>query len=577
MSPKSCHVARLTLKRPQAYGLLSALFIALFVMGCQGRIVDETADPTNPPLEPGDPNEPPGPEVCDESRRGSGNKHARRLTEVELRNTLRDLFGPSLYDVVATSTAVLPSESFGFHPERFASSLSGSHVDAIVTVSNALALAAASDASFVDRYGECGTLESEECVDGFLSQFMPRALRGPVSDEERGRYLDAWRSEGDVAMLIQAVLLSPRFLMLVEEGEPQNERFRLTDFEIASRISYRAVSTMPDDELWAVAQRGELSTLGQVRVQVERLLGSDAGKAHIRSFFHSWFEVEDLPAVSVSNAYRGDLDVLPLYSDALQDFDRFIDYIVWEADGTFRDLFVDKSVFPTTDALASVYGVSASEDGSRRTATTPHQGIFLRAASLMGGTDHSPIIHRGVMMRQRLLCDELGQPDQEVISARDDDETPEDTDRTTRTNRQVIGHITRRTTCMGCHARINPLGFALENFDSLARWTTEEQVFEGDELVATHPIDARSDELVIEEGGVSEVDGAVELVEAFLQGDKLRQCFARSLLRYQLYRFTAADDGCLLIEQDAILDADESVYEFFVHSIANDDLFWRAR
>ncbi|MEM7604472.1 MAG: DUF1592 domain-containing protein [Myxococcota bacterium] len=548
--------------------------LAWSLVACHGNV--EAAPPfeiVTPPVPDA------APSLCDPADRGRSHRDSRRLTRREFERTLTALFGPSLEDEVSRAMPLFPEEAFDvpevpkdFLPESLPRAVSEAHVDAMIQASTDLARRAAADPEFLAQYG-CPMPLERACVATLLRNFTARAHRRPTDEAELERRLRAWDETGDLASLLQATLLSPRFAMLLEDGgEADGERVRLSDFEVAVRISYAAVEGPPDDLLWSAAELGELQTVEQVRAHVERLLESEAGRARVRRFFRSWMEIDPTSRAAVSDAFRGETDSARLYEDALADFDRFVDYVVWELEGTVDDLFTDRTVFPSSAELAELYGVVGS-DGEPQFASTPHQGILLRAATLIGGLNDSPIILRGVFLRRRILCDTLGAADFDGNTPSEDD--PAFLDRSVHPNRDVVAYRTRDEACMRCHAFINPLGFALEAFDSLGRFRTEDRVFDAEDLPsAAHPIETRAEALAIEDGARDEVDSAGELVEALLESDKLRECAGRTLLRFHAMREDGPDDVCLLEEQSALARS-ATVRELLVHGIANEDIFWR--
>lgn len=532
-----------------------------------GREAGGEGNPTSQPL------------ACQNPQlRGTSQQHLRRLSGDEIEGTLRALFGDAIVGQVATSLRGLPTEVHGFHPERFETALTGAHIQAMSAIGTAVAAAAVADSDFVRRFTSCKHLDDARCVEEFVSTFGARAFRHPLPQAEVDRLVGHFRDDGDVdaATLIHAMLLDARFNLHVEQGAPEGERFRLDPFEVAARLSYRATGTPPDDLLWEAATTGSLADVSEVAVQVERLLATEAGRARVRQFFRTWFEVEDEPDIGLSDPYLMGADVGSLYSAGLEDFDRFIDHIVWDMNGDLDALFLDDSVFPPTTELADLYGTAAATDGAARQAMSGHRGALLRAATLMGGGDHSPIIQRGVMVRRRLLCDALPAPSQDIVNDRDTAADPQAVDHAFHSNRDVVASLTGAPECVTCHARINPLGFALEGFDSLARPRTEEKVYIDGQLAATYPIDTSTTAAAIEDGLPEELEGPDALVAALADSVKVEACIAKQVHRFHVLADEAAADGCLLADQVELLQAGATLRELIVASIANEDIFWRS-
>lgn len=517
---------------------------------------------------------------CDNPEtRGASQDEYRRLTRQELINALHTLFGDTLMSHVETEIELVPAEVHGTYAENFSSALTSSHLGAINTVAGKLAGEAVTDADFISRFTNCANLDSSACVTQLVENFGARALRRPLTTDEVNYYVGIFNSDNEVtaAALIHAFLLDVEFNLQVEKGDAQGARYRLNQYEIASRISFRTTADIPDDTLWTAAKNGELASIEQVRAQVARLYATNKGKAYIRSFFRNWVEVEDSAEVAVSEAYKDGIDVDALYADALNDFDKFVDYIVWDKNGDMDDLFHDTSVFPQTNQLAQIYGSGVWSNGNPLSASSGHKGILLRAASLIGGSNHTPIILRGVMVRRRLLCDVLPTPSQEIVNARADSADPNELNHEVYSNRIVTRNLTKDATCMSCHSMINPLGFALEDFDSLGRAQTVESVFSDDDLlVASHDVDPVAYFPEIESGATNALMGADDLALALTTSSKLQSCFATQLFRFQQLKHEEQEDDCGLNERENLLgQSNGSILDTLILNVANEDIFWR--
>lgn len=511
--------------------------------------------------------------------RGSSQDIYRRLSYQELLNALTTLFGESLMATVETEKSLLPEETHGFKAEVFASSLTSSHLNAINSMAGKLATGAVEDSSFIQRYTECNSLDSEACVEQLIENFGSRALRRPLAQEEIDSYLSQYLNDAEVsvATLIHAFLLDVEFNIMVEGGSLQGDRYRLDSFEIASRLSFRTTANIPDDELWQAALNRELQTLDQIRQQAARLFATDLGKKYIRSFFRNWVEIEDSIELSVTDAYRNGIDTESLYADALNDFDRFVDHVVWEINGTLDDLFHDTSVFPQTSALADLFGTGIWNGGAPQEAALGHKGLLVRPATLMGGGNNTSIILRGVMIRRRLLCDTLPTPNLDIVNARENSADPDALNHEVYSNRIVVRNLTASPTCMGCHALINPLAFALENFDSLGRFQDFEQVFnDSDDLVASHEINTVSYYPEIEAGATNALMNADDLALALTTSSKLKSCFATQLHRFQRFKLVEQSDHCGLNATESFIASGEgSILDVLIMNVANEDIFWR--
>lgn len=519
----------------------------------------------------------------DESMRGTGHKDSRRLSEVELKNTLADLFGTTIYNnsEVAAQIALLPKDSHE-RSDLFLPTVNAGIIDSMVEVAYTIGQVASANTNFVNRFSGCTQLSSATCVRNFVTRFGARALRKPLPTTDIDRLVNAYNSDPtttDGTTLIASILLRVDFINHYEVGNLSGNRIRLTSYEVASRLSYMLTSSLPDDTLWTAAANNQLSDLSQLRPHVERLIDSARGKQKVYAFFREWMGVRPTAEVSVSNAYRNGINVNNLYSSAVEDFNRFVEYIIWTRNGNLTSLFSDTTVFPNSSELASVYGTSVWSSGSGLTSNNGHKGIFLRAASLIKGNNNTPIILRGVKVRRELLCQPLPAPSQEVINMRDGSLSEEEISHVLNPNRIVVKNMTKSALCMSCHTKINPLGFALENFDSLGRKQTIERVFDSnDQLIASHGIDTASDAPVIEPGGKTRVLDAGDLNSQILESNSLKSCMAEKLTRNLYMRNVASQDNCALSDKEILLQTPNSnLRELLIKNAANADLFWKGK
>jgi len=168
-------------------------------------------------------------------------------------------------------------------------------------------------------------------------------------------------------------------------------------------------------------------------------------------------------------------------------------------------------------------------------------------------------------------------PGQDIINSRENGD-PDELDHSVHSNRVVVGNLTKSATCQVCHRLINPLGFALEGFDSLGRTQLVERVFsDSDELIASHVIDDISPTPMIENGIDNTLDGSDGLLEAMLAGSKLKSCFATQIYRYQHLAKEDPKDSCSLHERELLIgEQNGSLIDAFILNVANEDIFWRA-
>jgi hypothetical protein len=313
---------------------------------------------------------------------------------------------------------------------------------------------------------ERGTLADARKV---LGRFAPRAFRRALTEADVEPYLGVVREElrqgatfaEALKAGLKAVLVAPRFLLLEEQPG------WLDDHALACRLSYFLWSTMPDDELLAVASRGDLRrSRGAVRAQVERMLAHGKAAAFIRDFTGQWLDLRRIEATSP------DTQLYPEFNDLLQES------MVAETESFFATVlrdnlpvttFIDSDFAIINGPLAELYGIPGVAGlGFRRVDLDPqwHRGGVLTQAAVLkvtaNGTGTSPVV-RGFWVADRLLGQSTPPPPAGVPAVEPDI-------RGAKTIRDQLVRHRQDPACAGCHARAEPLGFALENYDVIGGW-----------------------------------------------------------------------------------------------------------
>ncbi len=305
-----------------------------------------------------------------------------------------------------------------------------------------------------------------------LNVFFTRACRRPAQPDEIERLmqlialrqaagcstLEAW---GDA---LQAVLCSPGFLYLDE----QDTDGRLTSHALASRLSYFLWSSLPDQELLDLADSGDLRHPDVLAAQVQRLLTDARSEAFIDGFLESWLTLRDLGSMPPD---RGDFAAYYQYNlgPAMRQESRLFTRHLLEENRPITD-FLDARYTFLNNPLARLYGLEPpGQPGFHRVALPDvRRGGLLGQASVLtvsaNGIETSPVI-RGVWLLDNILGTPPSPPPPDV--------EPLDPDvRGTQTVREQLAKHRSHESCNDCHRKIDPLGFALENFDPIGRWRT---------------------------------------------------------------------------------------------------------
>lgn len=351
-------------------------------------------------------------------------------------------------------------------------------------------------------------------LQGFCTQFVERAFRRPLTDEQReffvdNRFAGARDLETAVKTVILLALKSPRFLYPgLGSGSPD-------DYEVASRLSFGLWDSLPDPPLWQAAAQGQLRTPEQVAAQAQRMLADLRTGAKVRDFLHKWLPLERSRDVSKDPQLFPGFD-RELASDTLTSLDLFLDEVVWSPASDYRQLLLADWVFANR-RLAEFYGLAPPNgDGFERVACDPARcaGILTHPHLMLGLAYHksSSPIHRGVFLVRGVLGRAL-KPPPIAVAAEDEGVNPQ------LTTRERVARQTSAEACRTCHALINPLGFSLENFDAVGRFRTVER---------DKPIDASGHYRTLR-GEEIRFQGPRELAEFLARSDEVQRSFVEQV------------------------------------------------
>lgn len=335
--------------------------------------------------------------------------------------------------------------------------IEGPHIDQWPPASHRLIFGNETDAAKVD-------------IDQLVLRFASRAFRQPVEPGDVRHYADFVRERIDngdspaaaLNLGLAAILTSPRFLYL-DEGNDEAEP-RLTQFELASRLSYFLWSSMPDSELLSAAESGRLSNPDELTSQVDRMLRDEKARAFVEHFTDSWLRINILGSMPPDLKTFGSY-----YDDRLETFFKqetrlfFADLV--ESNGSIVNLLDSDYTF-VNDALAKHYGIN-NVDGEhfRRVALQPehHRGGLLGQGSVLtltaNGIETSPVV-RGVWVLENIFGTPPSPPPPDV-------EPLEPDTRGTSTIREQLARHRTVAACADCHRKIDPAGFALEFYDPI--------------------------------------------------------------------------------------------------------------
>lgn len=498
----------------------------------------------------------------------------RRLSRTQHRNTVEAFIAeavptgadgvtsslqPDLAGLVADVPAG-PEPHFG-RLSRLDQLVSQSHVDRSYEVAVAVGTALAAPDRLWDLASDCDP-STRACIRAYIERMGPVALRRPLADDEPERYLaavqddpvspDDWR---DVTTLL---LLAPDHLYLVESVVDDGSAHPPLDAHaLASRLSYHWWQGPPDAELRALADSGALLDDATYRAQVERLAADDRARDAVAEFFSEWMgntaleELDSRVGTPVYDAFRDGFRPGPDLRERMlaEATDSFV-WTTFDNGGTWDDVLTSDRSFARTEDLASIYETPVWDGVSDPPAMTQsaRAGLITRAAYTATGSANTRPIMKGVLLRTALLCDEIGTPPDNA--ADNPPALPENA-----STREFVENLTGSGSCAFCHVkRINPLGFATEDFDSLGRHRSVQRLFDSNtgEDLGTVPINTAVTPYVIDPHET--VADAHDLTALFVASPKPRACLTRHWFRFTFGRMEdEATDGCALDPVDRAL------------------------
>jgi hypothetical protein len=408
-----------------------------------------------------------------------GHVMSRRLSRSEYNNTIRDLLGVNLR----------PADSFpsdGSGGEGFDNVGDTLFMSSVLLEQYLAAAGAALDAALAEGSPETRNrlliatpsvaLPNREAASRIVKEFARRAFRRPVEKAEVDRYLAMFdrgmsRRDGFEASLklaLKAVLISPHFLFLVENVPEEEGVYRLSHYELASRLSYFLWASMPDEELLTLAAEEKLYDEEVVRSQVRRMLADPKARGLAESFATQWLGIGALgetvkPDPERFPEFDAELAV-DLRAEAVALVER-----VFREDRSVLDL-LDCNYTHVNARLADFYDLPSVEGDElqlvklddRRRGGVLGLGAVLTSTSFPLRT--SPVL-RGKWVLEQVLGAHIPPPPPDAGVLPEDDRTHAGL-----TLREQLEQHRTKPECAACHQRMDPLGFGLESFDAIGRW-----------------------------------------------------------------------------------------------------------
>ncbi len=381
--------------------------------------------------------------------------------------------------------------------------------------------------------------EEAVCASRIVKSLARQAWRRPVTDADiaplMNLYTDAHANSGfeqGVEAAIEGLLVSPGFLFLREQdpaGSVPGSVHAVTDLEFASRLALFLWSSLPDDELLELAVADKLREPGTLEQQVDRMLADPRAAALTENFAGQWLYLRNLELL------RPDVYMFPNFNARLrramkQETELFFGSILRENRSVLT--FIDADYTFLNQPLAEHYGIEGVQGPAFRRvqldAASPRRGLLGQASilSVTSYANHTSVVKRGQWILANLLASSPPPPPPDVPALKST------VDGRILTPREQTELHSSNPACATCHVRMDPLGYALENFDVVGAWRTEHDDGGG-------RIDVSSS---LPDG--TKLDGVAGLRQVLLERkDAFTRAFAERMLTYALGRGVEPEDG----------------------------------
>ena len=412
------------------------------------------------------------------------------------------------------------------------------------------------------------TADEPACAQEIITNLAERAFRRPLTNEDLDSLVGFYESsrqnndfESGIKEAVSAILVSPHFIYRAEGGPVEGESLMLTDLELASRLSFFLWSSLPDEELLTIASNNELSEPGVLRTQIQRMLADDRAKTLVDDFAFQWLHLSKLDEITPNGfmfryASRF-LDPRPMFR---QELSLFIDSILRSDQSVVRLLDADYTFL--NERLAAHYGIEDVKGSAFRRVELDQgfrHGLLGKGAILMATANPnrtSPVI-RGAWILERLLASPPPPPPEGVETDLSSEPGAAPT-----TLRERLEQHRENPSCYNCHGVLDPLGLALENFNTVGQ-------FQEYDLDTLSLIDASG---VLPDG--TQIRRAEDLIDALVGRSNLFvQSLTEHLMAFAIGRVIEYRDMPMIRQIVREVAKDDYRFESIVYNIVNSDAF----
>lgn len=392
-----------------------------------------------------------------------------------------------------------------------------------------------------------GNRISSSCHESFVGTLAEKAFRRTLSQTEINSlatlYWDSSLSKADqITTTFTGITHHMDFLYKIYDrgssASPAGNLLNINADELAAKVAFFITGTPPDDTLRSLARNGQILDPNILSQQVDRLLGTQQARQNIVRFFRESLGYNHYDSFTYNSGYANGINLSGLQSAMNNEMDNFFETLIFDQQATFQDLFTSRYALINHSGLASIYGV---QNGGQRNLSSERSGFLNRAAFLTkrSGFRASPI-KRGLNVLNNVLCTDVGAPPPDAPTSLPD---PTQNLISTRESAELNSQVPN-TSCVFCHDRINPLGFVFENFDTLGRVRSQENVYDGSgNLISQFPVNTQGSSSDFHQSTVNFTNSVV-MSRELGNSDRAMMCFAKHLKHFESRTIVSDRDNC---------------------------------
>jgi hypothetical protein len=523
-----------------------------------------------------------------------GSSPVRRLSRIEYDNMVRDLgLDPNNTQPATqfvTEQKIDTGKAGNFNTNAYAT-ISGTLINQqYLEAAEALATAAVANSNVLSSLlpsSSCGT-KNAACASQFISTWANRAFRGQLDAAETTALNTLYANVSaqfdfstGIQAVIEAVLTSPRFLFVLEFGQPSSDpsatAVALTPMELATRLALYLWRSIPDQTLIDAANAvngASLVSASDVTAQATRMLADPKAKTALADFADQWLDIENMNAVTKDTQFKkwSASVAADLHTESLTTFTQAV-----LGSSSFTGLLTSGSSYISGN-LASFYGLSGSPTFSTatmvNTAANPRMGI-LSQGSVLAGHSHTSLMSptkRGRLIRQQILCEEVPDPPA-AIGGMPIPPPPTTLPMGQTTRSQYLSHVmpggVTNTACNNCHQYMDWIGFGFDNYDATGSYITQEGTANVDPSGKFIPYPNSTDLS-------GSFQNMTDMITQLSTNPQVNQCFALEEIRYALLRSETAEDACSAQQiYQAFMGSNYNISKLIIAVVSSDSFMYR--